>query len=149
MIFLGSTLSQRFPGGSEGKESACNAGDSSSIPRLGRYPGEEDGNPLLYSCLENSMDKGAWRATVHGVTKSRTRLSDWHFYFCKRSSLCTVNYYHKVSDHHLAPSSCPPEVHAFVMSLLLQVGGTSDLLPPIQFSKGDKMSPLWWCYIGL
>ena len=59
-----------FPGGSKSKESACNAGDLSSIPWLERSPG--DGNPLLYSCLENPMDRGAWRATVHGVAKSRT-----------------------------------------------------------------------------
>ena len=58
-----------FPSGSEGKESACNAGDLGSIPGLGRYPGGRHGNPLLYSCLENSMVKGAWWATVHGVVK--------------------------------------------------------------------------------
>ena len=63
-------------GGSDGKESACNAGDPDLIPGSGRYPGEGNGNPLHYSCLENSMDRGAWRATVHGVTKSRTQLSD-------------------------------------------------------------------------
>ena len=63
-------------GGSDGKESACNGGDPGSIPGLGRSPGEENGNPLQYSCLENSMDRGAWWATVHGVAKSRTRLSD-------------------------------------------------------------------------
>ena len=57
------------------KESACNAGDLDSR----RSPGEGNGNPLQYSCLENSMDRGAWRATVHGVTNSRTRLSDFHF----------------------------------------------------------------------
>ena len=50
-------------------------------PGLGRSLGEENGNPLWYSCLENPMDRGAWRATVHGVTKSRTRLSDKHFHF--------------------------------------------------------------------
>ena len=61
---------------SDGKESACNAGDQGSIPRLGRSAGEENGNPLQYSCLENSMDRGAWRATVHGVAKSRPGLSD-------------------------------------------------------------------------
>ena len=55
-----------FPGGSDGKESACNAGDPDSIPRLGRPLGEENGNPLQYSCLENSMDRGAWQAIVHG-----------------------------------------------------------------------------------
>ena len=58
------------------KESACNAGDPGSTSGLGRSPGEGNGNPLRYSCLENPMDKGAWWATVHGVTKSQTRLSD-------------------------------------------------------------------------
>ena len=66
-----------FPGGSEGKASACNAGDPGSIPWSGRSPGEGNGNPLQYSCLENLMDGGAWWATVHGVAKSRTRLSDF------------------------------------------------------------------------
>ena len=61
-----------FPGGSDGKESACNAGDAVSILRLGSPPGEENGYPLQYSCLENSMDRGAQQATVHGVEKSRT-----------------------------------------------------------------------------
>ena len=67
---------QGFPGGSDSKESAHHAGDLGSIPGLGRSPGEENGNPLQYSCLENLMDRGAWQATVHGVAKSRTRLSD-------------------------------------------------------------------------
>ena len=67
---------QGFPDGSDGQESACNAGDPSSIPESGRSPGEGNGNPLQYSCLENSMDRGAWQATVHGVAKSQTRLSD-------------------------------------------------------------------------
>ena len=58
-----------FPGGSDGKESACSAGDLGSIPGLGRSPGEENGNPFQYSCLENPMDRGAWQATVHGVAK--------------------------------------------------------------------------------
>ena len=65
-----------FPGGSDGKESACNVGDPGLIPELGRSPGKGNGNPLQYSCLENSTDRGAWLATVHGVTKSRTCLSD-------------------------------------------------------------------------
>ena len=59
-----------------GKESACNAGDVGLIPGLHRSPGEGNGYPLQYSCLENSMDRGAWWATVHGVTKSHTRLSN-------------------------------------------------------------------------
>ena len=66
-----------FPGGSEVKASACNAGDLGSIPGSGRSPGEGNGNPLQYSCLENPMDGGAWWATIHGVAKSRTRLSDF------------------------------------------------------------------------
>ena len=66
-----------FPGGSEVKASACNAGDLGSIPGSGRSPGEGNGNPLQYSCLENPMDRGAWWATVHGVTKSWTRLSNF------------------------------------------------------------------------
>ena len=61
-----------FPGGSDAKESACNAGDPGSIPGSERSPGEGNGNPLHYSCLENSMDRGAWQATVHGVTELNT-----------------------------------------------------------------------------
>ena len=61
-----------FPGGSEGKASACNAGDLGSIPGLGRSSGEENGNPPQYSCLENAMDGGTLYATVHGVAKSHT-----------------------------------------------------------------------------
>ena len=61
--------------------SACNAGDPGSIPGLGRSPGEGNGNPVQYSCLENPMDAGAWWATVHTVIKSRTWLTDEHFHF--------------------------------------------------------------------
>ena len=64
-------------GGSEVKASASNAGDPDSIPGSGRSPGEGNGNPLQYSCLENPMDGEAWQATVHRVAKSRTRLSDF------------------------------------------------------------------------
>ena len=64
-----------FPGGSVGKETACNAGDLGSAPGSGRSPGERNGKPLQYSCLANSMDRGAWWAIVHGVTKSQTLLS--------------------------------------------------------------------------
>ena len=60
--------------------SACNAGDLGSIPGLGRSPGDGNGDPLQYSCLENPMDGGAWQATVHGVAKSWTRLSDFTFF---------------------------------------------------------------------
>ena len=64
------------PGGSDREESACYAGDAGLIPVLGRSPGEGNGNPLQYSCMENPMDGGAWWATVHGVLKSWTRPSD-------------------------------------------------------------------------
>ena len=60
-----------------GKESACQAGDAGSIPRWGRFSGERNGNPLQCSCLENPMERGGWRATVPGITKSWTQLSDW------------------------------------------------------------------------
>ena len=59
-----------FPGGSTGKDSTYNTGDADSVPGLGRVPGERNGYPLQYSCLENSMDRGAWRTIVHGVGQS-------------------------------------------------------------------------------
>ena len=73
-VFLG------FPGGSDGKESSCSVGDLVLTPGLGRSPGEGHGYPLQYSCLENPMDRGAWRATVHGVAKSRTGLCSFHLH---------------------------------------------------------------------
>ena len=78
----------------DGKASAYNAGDPGSIPGSGRSPGEGNGNPLQYSCLENPMDGGAWWATVHRVSKSRTRLSDFSHSLisitapCERFSEC-------------------------------------------------------------
>ena len=65
-------LPRDLPCGSDTKESACNAGDPDSIPGSGRYPGEQNSNPLQYSCLENSADRGAWQATVERLTKSQT-----------------------------------------------------------------------------
>ena len=65
-----------FPGSSDGKESACNAGNLGLIPGSGKSPGEGNGYPLQYSCLENSMDRRAWQATVHGVANSQTQLSN-------------------------------------------------------------------------
>ena len=70
-----------FPGGSDGKASAYNLGDPGSIHVSGRSPGEGNGNPLQYSSLENPMDGGAWQAMVHGIAKSRTRLSNFTFTF--------------------------------------------------------------------
>ena len=69
-------LSWGFSGGSDGKEPAGNAGDPGLIPGSGRSPGEGNGNPLQYSCLENPMDREVWQATVHTVTKNWTQLSD-------------------------------------------------------------------------
>ena len=65
-----------FPDGSDGKESAFSSGDLGSILGSGRSSGEENGYPLQYSCLENSMDRGAWQATVHGIANSWTQLND-------------------------------------------------------------------------
>ena len=66
-----------------GKESTCNAGDTGSVPGSGRYPGGRHGNPLQYSCLGNAINRGAWWAAVHGVTKHQTQLmlsmlSEWN-----------------------------------------------------------------------
>ena len=91
-----------FPSGkdgkeSDGKESACNAGDLGSMPGFRRSPGEGNSNALQYSCLENAMDKGAWWATVHGVTESQTRLSNFHFTsFCR--NINTINYGNIIID---------------------------------------------------
>ena len=96
-----------FPGGLDGKESACNAGELSSIPGSGRALVEGNGNPLQYSCLENSIDRGAWRATVHGVTKNQTQLSDkhlnvpaWKQRWCRRYSR---NRFHSHGRHDFNP----------------------------------------------
>ena len=84
------------PLSSDGKVSACNAGDLGLIPRSGRSPGEGSGNPLQYSCLQNPMDGGAWGTAVHGVAKSQTRLSDFthsltHSPICKETPLSPVS----------------------------------------------------------
>ena len=70
--YISLSLSQDFPGGSGGKVPAYNAGDPGSIPGLGRAPGEGNGNPLQYSYLQNPMDRGAWRTTVHRLANSQT-----------------------------------------------------------------------------
>ena len=70
-----------FPCSSDSKESAFNSGDPGLIPGLERSPGEGNGNTVQYSCLENPMDRGAWQAIVHGVTKSRKQLSDEHYHY--------------------------------------------------------------------
>ena len=83
-------------GSSDGKKSACNAGDPGSIPglglipSLGRSPGEGNGSPPQYSCLENPMDRGAWQATVHGVTKSQNETFSFHFLIGKTKFLLDI-----------------------------------------------------------
>ena len=74
--------SKGFPSASYDKQSACNAKDPGVIPGLGRYTGEGKDYPLQYSCLDNSMDRGAWWATAHGVTKSQTQLSNTFTFLC-------------------------------------------------------------------
>ena len=81
-----------FTGGSDGKESACSVGDLGSIPGLGIFPGEVNSYPFQRSCLENSMDIEAWQAIVHGVTKSRTQLSNFHFHFSRKWSICFLSH---------------------------------------------------------
>ena len=75
-LLCGATISKSFPGGSNGKESACNVEDLGSIPGSRRSPGEGNGYLLQYSGLENSMDRGAWQLPVHGVVKSQIGLND-------------------------------------------------------------------------
>ena len=79
-----------YPGGSDGKESTCNAGNVGSIPGSGKSPGEGNGNPLQYSRLGNPTDIGAWQAAVHGVTKSQTRLSTWPIYVCPKRTVLNI-----------------------------------------------------------
>ena len=81
-----------FPGGSDDKESACTVGYLGSMPGSRRSPGEGNGNALQYSCLENSMDRGTWQATVHGVTNSQTQLSDKAHVFRKETMDTTIAY---------------------------------------------------------
>ena len=99
-------MNHSFPGGSEGKESACKVGDPASILGLGRPPVEGHGNPLQYSGLENPMDRGTWWATVHGVTKNQTQLSNYTFTFIfnKHSSQVGLSDYFLLRTH--IPYNC-------------------------------------------
>ena len=85
------TVTSLFTNTADGKESACSAGDLVSIPDLGRSSGEGNGNPFQYSCLENSMDRGAWWATVHGVTESWMQLSNYIFTFHSIAQLLFIS----------------------------------------------------------
>ena len=94
-------FSMGFPGVSDGKESSHNGGDSGSIPGLGRSPGEGNGYTLQYSCLENFMDRGAWWAVVHGVTKSQIQVRNFHFHFWLKAC-SVVNYWIFDLEHSMA-----------------------------------------------
>ena len=107
-------------GGLDGKASACNAEDPGSIPGLGRSPGEGNGNSLQYSCLENSMDREAWWATVQGVAKSWTQLSDFTFTFF-HNHVYSINQLCKHGDQLLALSHRRQEKG---MSLVSVMAGT-------------------------
>ena len=102
-----------FPGGSEDKASACNAGDPGSIPGLGRSPGEGNGNPLQCSCLENTGDRGAWWASVYGVAQSRTQLK-----WLSSSSSIQCYHYHLSKFHIYALVYC---IGIFLSGLLHSV----------------------------
>ena len=91
--------------GSDGKECACNERDQGLIPVLARSPGEENGNPVQNSCLENSKDRGAWRATVHGIAKSQTALGDYTFTFFSllKPPLSSLSLSHLTALNFLSP----------------------------------------------
>ena len=121
-------------GGSEVKESARSVGDPGLIPGSGRFPGKGNGNPLRYSCLENPKGRGAWRATVHGVSKSWTRLSDLHFHHHHHHHCFQVHViYHLSTLKVLHPKLENQRVNS--------LEGT--LLAPgrIQFWELDQMTP--------
>ena len=115
-IWLWRKLKQGFPGGSDGKEAACTAGDLGSIPGVERSaPGGGNGNPFQYSCLESSMDTGVWWAALHGVAKSWTWLS-MHLHACNHIIIIMIITYIK-SSHNTALTSkqTPDWQHSFVI----------------------------------
>ena len=106
-IFMIIINNEGCPGGSDGKESACNAGDLSSVPGLGRSSGEGNGNPLQYSCLENSTDRGAWPATVNGVQRvghdwaTNTHIHNEGQSQCQWASSARCPFYQHVKTIHI------------------------------------------------
>ena len=97
-----------FPGGSDSKESACKAGDPGSIPGSGRSPGVENSTLLYYSCLENSMDRGAWQSTVHGVSHKELNVTDQLFLSLKNSLVKKGQFLHIYLNAVLFPTSILP-----------------------------------------
>ena len=86
-FFTQGHINKGFPGGSDGKESSCNAGDRGSIPGSGRSSEKGNGYPVQYSCLQNPTDRGAWQTTVHGITKSQTQLNEYLYSHCFYDSI--------------------------------------------------------------
>ena len=135
MVYKGNRLQlsplwfERFPGGSDGKASPCNAGDLGSIPGSGRSSGERNGNPLQYLCLENSMDGEAWWARVHGVAKSRTLLHLHSFFFVILAETASplglfllkhfffLNWNHRAIDNQVKLSGSYPHTASFPSKL--------------------------------
>ena len=109
-------VSADFPGGSAGKPSAYNAEDLSSIPGSGRSPGEGNGNPLQYSCLENPMDRADWQATVHGGHNESDTTERLHFHFPPFYTQFVGSFYHERMLDSVKYFSASTEIQRFYLS---------------------------------
>ena len=123
--------------------SAGDVRDTGSIPGLGRSPGGEHGNPLQYSCLENPMDRGAWRATVHGVTKSRTQLEQLsnHSTSLPKKDLRNIQLYLDFPIIWIKPSLCQHSCLLFCSSLFFFSYLLGSLATPVEWSDEIQSSP--------
>ena len=130
-----------FTGGSDGKVCAYNAGDLCSIPGSGRSPGEGNGNPLLYSCLENPMDGGAWWAIEHGVAKSRTQLSNFSFFFFKPwITIKSGNTFFLMGDER---RDSPRWLHTYYSRSIWVCSRLLNGAPEEEDSATDPPTPVW------
>ena len=136
-----------FPGGSGGKESACKAGDPGSIPGLGRSSGEGNGNPFQYSCLENSMDRGAWRATVHEVAESD--ISEWTHINIKLLFIQIFRNTVSLGEVNDTISPCRLELEAWSKPLLCEISSAREpgLLSPSFPPSWGVLSSSFFVYI--
>ena len=122
-----------FPGDSAVKNLPVKAGDTGLIPGSGRSPGEENGNPLQYSCLENPRDRGDWWAAVHGVAKSRTQLNNWACMHILEHS----NKYYNINSQRVVPNQqleCHHHLGIQLLLLLFSRSVMSDSLDPMDYS---------------
>ena len=131
-----------FSGSPVYKESACNAGDLGSIPGMGRYPGEGNGYPLQYSCLENPMDRGAWWATDHGVAKSQTRLSVFTFTFFHSCSTRSVRWSQNGLSIFCVSNTFHKAVNISFNLAALKLCSVSFSLPLLKKSRGSESREL-------